>query len=146
MVECLDGSVLAQLGTPDMRTPIAYALAWPERIASPARAGSTSRPLAALDVRSARSRAVFRCLDCAYAVARAGRRAPARAQRRQRSRGRGVSRRNALRFTEIHQRSKQMLDNLRSAAAATDSSMMCLTIDARSARARTRAASLDKVS
>lgn len=34
MVEYLDGSVLAQLGTPDMRTPIACALAWPERIYS----------------------------------------------------------------------------------------------------------------
>ena len=30
-----DGSVLAQLGTPDMRTPIAYCLAWPKRIATP---------------------------------------------------------------------------------------------------------------
>lgn len=34
MVEYRDGSVLAQLGTPDMRTPIACCLAWPERIAS----------------------------------------------------------------------------------------------------------------
>ena len=33
MVEYSDGSVLAQLGTPDMRTPIAVALAWPERLA-----------------------------------------------------------------------------------------------------------------
>jgi len=32
MVEYLDGSVVAQLGAPDMRTPIACALAWPERI------------------------------------------------------------------------------------------------------------------
>ncbi|MFH1803415.1 MAG: 1-deoxy-D-xylulose-5-phosphate reductoisomerase [Pseudomonadota bacterium] len=32
MVEYSDGSVLAQLGTPDMRTPISYALAWPERL------------------------------------------------------------------------------------------------------------------
>jgi 1-deoxy-D-xylulose-5-phosphate reductoisomerase len=31
MVEYVDGSVLAQLGNPDMRTPIAYALAYPER-------------------------------------------------------------------------------------------------------------------
>ncbi len=30
-----DGSVLAQLGSPDMRTPIAYALAWPDRIETP---------------------------------------------------------------------------------------------------------------
>ncbi len=35
MVEYVDGSVLAQLGTPDMRTPIAVALAWPQRIATP---------------------------------------------------------------------------------------------------------------
>jgi 1-deoxy-D-xylulose-5-phosphate reductoisomerase len=35
MVAYIDGSVLAQLGTPDMRTPIAYTLAWPERMASP---------------------------------------------------------------------------------------------------------------
>jgi len=34
MVEYVDGSVLAQLGNPDMRTPIAHALAWPERIES----------------------------------------------------------------------------------------------------------------
>ena len=34
MVEYEDGSVLAQLGNPDMRTPIAHALAWPERIES----------------------------------------------------------------------------------------------------------------
>ena len=32
MVEYLDGSILAQLGSPDMRTPIAYAMAWPERM------------------------------------------------------------------------------------------------------------------
>ena len=32
MVEYSDGSVLAQLGTPDMRTPIAVALAWPDRL------------------------------------------------------------------------------------------------------------------
>ena len=34
MVEYVDGSVLAQLGSPDMRVPIACAMAWPERIAS----------------------------------------------------------------------------------------------------------------
>ncbi len=36
MVAYVDGSVLAQLGTPDMRTPIAYALAWPQRMSAPA--------------------------------------------------------------------------------------------------------------
>jgi len=34
MVEYVDGSILAQLGNPDMRTPIAHALGWPERIPS----------------------------------------------------------------------------------------------------------------
>jgi 1-deoxy-D-xylulose-5-phosphate reductoisomerase len=36
LVEFIDGSVLAQLGAPDMRIPLAYALAWPERIETPA--------------------------------------------------------------------------------------------------------------
>jgi len=35
MVEYVDGSTLAQLGTPDMRTPIAYAMAWPARMTCP---------------------------------------------------------------------------------------------------------------
>jgi 1-deoxy-D-xylulose-5-phosphate reductoisomerase len=35
MVEYIDGSVLAQLGSPDMRVPIAHALAWPDRMATP---------------------------------------------------------------------------------------------------------------
>ena len=36
MVEYVDGSVIAQLGSPDMRIPIAHALAWPERMPTPA--------------------------------------------------------------------------------------------------------------
>ena len=36
MVEYRDGSVVAQLGSPDMRIPIAHCLAWPERIDGPA--------------------------------------------------------------------------------------------------------------
>ncbi|HSG20654.1 MAG TPA: 1-deoxy-D-xylulose-5-phosphate reductoisomerase, partial [Burkholderiaceae bacterium] len=35
MVEYSDGSTLAQLGAPDMRTPIAHAMAWPERMSAP---------------------------------------------------------------------------------------------------------------
>ena len=35
LVEYVDGSVLAQLGAPDMRVPIAYTLAWPERMETP---------------------------------------------------------------------------------------------------------------
>ncbi len=36
LVEFVDGSVIAQLGSPDMRIPIAYALAWPDRMPTPA--------------------------------------------------------------------------------------------------------------
>jgi 1-deoxy-D-xylulose-5-phosphate reductoisomerase len=36
MVAYVDGSVLAQMGLPDMRTPIAYALGWPQRMTAPA--------------------------------------------------------------------------------------------------------------
>lgn len=35
MVEYIDGSVLAQMGSPDMRTPIAYAMGWPARMKAP---------------------------------------------------------------------------------------------------------------
>ena len=44
MVDYVDGSVIAQLGNPDMRTPIAQALAWPQRISS----GVTSLDLCAI--------------------------------------------------------------------------------------------------
>jgi 1-deoxy-D-xylulose-5-phosphate reductoisomerase len=47
LVEYVDGSTLAQLGVPDMRTPIACAYAWPERMAWPApRLDLTQEPLA----------------------------------------------------------------------------------------------------
>ena len=35
MVEYIDGSVLAQMGSPDMRTPLAYSMGWPKRISAP---------------------------------------------------------------------------------------------------------------
>ncbi|HET9032097.1 MAG TPA: 1-deoxy-D-xylulose-5-phosphate reductoisomerase [Dokdonella sp.] len=74
MVEYCDGSVLAQLGNPDMRTAIAYALAWPERI---------DAGVAPLDlVRIAQlgfeavDRRTFRCLDLAYQALAVGGIAP----------------------------------------------------------------------
>ena len=70
LVEYVDGSVLAQLGAPDMRTPIAHALAWPERIAS----GVESLDLlmaGPLEFR-APDTDKFRCLALAQAAARAG--------------------------------------------------------------------------
>jgi 1-deoxy-D-xylulose-5-phosphate reductoisomerase len=70
MVEYLDGSVLAQLGSPDMRTPIAHALAWPERITSGVDFLDLIRA-ARLDFR-APDYDKFRCLVLAQAAARAG--------------------------------------------------------------------------
>jgi 1-deoxy-D-xylulose-5-phosphate reductoisomerase len=70
LVEYVDGSVLAQLGAPDMRTPIAYALGWPERIHSGVefldllKAGK-------LEFRAPDGEK-FRCLALAQEAARAG--------------------------------------------------------------------------
>jgi 1-deoxy-D-xylulose-5-phosphate reductoisomerase len=70
MVEFVDGSVLAQLGTPDMRLPIQYALTYPERKAGPVKApdfvslGSLSFFEPDLDT--------FGCLRLAYDAARGG--------------------------------------------------------------------------
>lgn len=75
MVEYIDGSVLAQLGNPDMRTPIAHALAWPERIES----GVSSLDLIAtarLDF-TAPDYARFPCLRLAQQAAEASGAAPA---------------------------------------------------------------------
>jgi 1-deoxy-D-xylulose-5-phosphate reductoisomerase len=75
MVEFPDGSVLAQLGTPDMRTPLAYALAWPERVTSGARRLDFAR-LADLTF-EAPDRERFPCLGFAYDALRHGRGASA---------------------------------------------------------------------
>ena len=75
MVEFADGSVLAQLGTPDMRTPLAYALAWPERVTSGARRLDFTR-LAELTF-EAPDRGRFPCLGFAYDALRHGRGASA---------------------------------------------------------------------
>lgn len=75
LVQYVDGSVLAQLGNPDMRTPIAYALAYPERIA----AGVAPLDLfevAQLDF-AAPDFKRFPCLALAYQSLHAGGTAPA---------------------------------------------------------------------
>jgi len=75
LVQYVDGSVLAQLGNPDMRTPIAYALAWPERIASGV-APLDLFQIARLDFQ-APDYERFRCLALAFEALRAGGTAPA---------------------------------------------------------------------
>ena len=74
-VQYADGSVLAQLGNPDMRTPIAYAMAWPERIAAGVEPLDLFK-IARLDF-SAPDFERFRCLQLAYDVLREGGTAPA---------------------------------------------------------------------
>jgi 1-deoxy-D-xylulose-5-phosphate reductoisomerase len=75
MVEYLDGSVLAQLGNPDMRTPIAHALGWPERIGSGVESLDIVRA-GRLDFESP-DLGRFPCLKLAREAAEAGGTAPA---------------------------------------------------------------------
>ena len=75
MVQYVDGSVLAQLGNPDMRTPIAYALAWPERIDSGV-APLDLFAIAKLDF-VAPDLERFPCLALAYKALRSGGTVPA---------------------------------------------------------------------
>ena len=74
MVEYRDGSVLAPLGHPDMRTPIAHALAWPHRMAS----GAAFLDFSRLQLEfQAPDFARFPCLRLAFAALEAGGTAPA---------------------------------------------------------------------
>ncbi len=70
LVEYCDGSLLAQLASPDMRVPIAHALAWPQRQSSGAKALDLFQ-IARLDFEPP-DRARFPCLDLAYQALRAG--------------------------------------------------------------------------
>jgi 1-deoxy-D-xylulose-5-phosphate reductoisomerase len=75
LVEYTDGSVLAQMGLPDMRLPIAFALAYPERLASelPALPVTSMGPLTFQEP----DRQRFPALDLAYSAGRAGGTCPA---------------------------------------------------------------------
>ena len=75
MVEYLDGSVIAQLANPDMRTPIAYGLAWPDRMESGVSSLNlaTEQPLEFLEPDVQR----FPCLQLGIEAARAGGTVPA---------------------------------------------------------------------
>ena len=75
MVEFTDASTIAQLSNPDMRLPIGYALAWPDRIATPFGRIDWTR-LGRLDFEPP-DLAAFPCLGLAYAAGRAGGTVPA---------------------------------------------------------------------
>ncbi|HWU39190.1 MAG TPA: 1-deoxy-D-xylulose-5-phosphate reductoisomerase, partial [Candidatus Acidoferrum sp.] len=70
LVEFVDGSMLAQLGVPDMRVPIQYALTYPERRPNPAQRLALEG-LAGLSFEAV-DREKFPCLDLAYEAAQAG--------------------------------------------------------------------------
>ena len=75
LVEYTDGSVLAQLGNPDMRTPIAHALGWPERLESGV-PGLNLLDVGRLEFEAPDNHR-FPCLGLAYAALRQGGAAPA---------------------------------------------------------------------
>jgi 1-deoxy-D-xylulose-5-phosphate reductoisomerase len=75
MVEFTDGAVMAQLSMPDMRLPIGYALAFPERL--PTAFGAIDWSALSLLQFEQPERDLFRCLDLAYRAGRAGDLAPA---------------------------------------------------------------------
>ena len=74
LVQYVDGSVLAQMGNPDMRTPIAHALAWPKRINSGV-SDLNLAEIAKLDFEEP-DLVNFPCLGLAYEAARLGLDAP----------------------------------------------------------------------
>ncbi len=109
MVEYVDGSVLAQMGNPDMRTPIAHALAYPERIAS----GVRPLDLAAvgrLDFEKP-DLVRFPCLDLAYHALRSGGGAPAILNAANEI-AVGAFLEGRIRFTAIAQVVEQVLENV----------------------------------
>jgi 1-deoxy-D-xylulose-5-phosphate reductoisomerase len=75
MAEFTDGATIAQLSMPDMRLPIGYALAYPDRVGTAFGSMDWSRPTSLTF--EPPDRATFRCLDLAYDAGRQGETAPA---------------------------------------------------------------------
>lgn len=75
MVEYVDGCVIAQLGTPDMKAPIAYALSYPERITTGVKQLDLTSFSGLTFLRPDHDK--FRCLNLAYLAIRAGESMPA---------------------------------------------------------------------
>jgi 1-deoxy-D-xylulose-5-phosphate reductoisomerase len=131
MVVCRDMSVLAQLGTPDMRVPIAYALSFPERIESGARRLDLLS-CASLSFEEADERRfpglhlswqALRAADGSTAVLNAANEEAVAAFLEGR-----------LRFDQIHQINKSALEQLQPEAGECDSVEGLLGLDARARR------------
>lgn len=127
LVEYVDGSMLAQLGNPDMRTPIAHALAWPERIDS----GVAMLDLAAhgrLDF-SRPDPVRFPCLRLAREALAAGAAAPCVLNAANEIAVDAFLERR-IRFTDIARVNEAVLDALGAARAPSDTAEV-LALDAR---------------
>lgn len=116
MVSYRDGSVLAQLGNPDMRTPIAHALAWPKRI--PAGVNPLNLITSAALTFEQPDEAAFPCLKLARQAFEAGGTAPALLNAANEV-AVAAFLEDRIRFTEIPQVISQVLD-LSSIHAAND--------------------------
>jgi 1-deoxy-D-xylulose-5-phosphate reductoisomerase len=135
MVVCRDNSVLAQLGTPDMRVPIAYGLSFPERIASGAEVPDFAR-LASLSFEDPDHQR-FPGLELAWAALRgpAGGSAVLNAANEvavQAFLG------GTIRFDQIHTVNAQMLDAVTPEPRAADSIEALLELDSHSRRRATQ--------
>jgi 1-deoxy-D-xylulose-5-phosphate reductoisomerase len=138
MVEYIDGSLLAQLGNPDMRTPIAHALGWPERIES----GVSMLDLAThgrLDFERPDPER-FPCLRLAREALSAGAAAPCVLNAANEIAVDAFLERR-IRFTDIARVNEQVLDALGASSAPTDTEAV-LSLDRR-ARERARACLLE---
>jgi 1-deoxy-D-xylulose-5-phosphate reductoisomerase len=137
MVQYRDTSVVAQLGTPDMRVPIAYGLAWPDRVASGAQAldfhALADMTFEALDSRGHRER--FPGLALAWESLRAP---PGTTAILNAANEAGVAAflERRIRFDQIHQVNVETLDSV--TASKPESLEDLLGLDARSREAADR--------
>ncbi len=135
LVEYADGSVLAQLGNPDMRTPIAHALAWPARIESGVR-GLDLCEIGRLDFEPPDT-ARFPCLRLAREAAHASGTAPAILNAANEV-AVAAFLEGAIRFTDIAAVIERVLDEV--ACGSDDTIEAILADDARARAAARRAA------
>jgi len=131
MVVCRDASVLAQLGTPDMRVPISVGLAWPERVASGAGALDFER-LAALSFEPVDAQR-FPGLQLAYDALRAPEGTAAVLNAANEVAVAAFLERRAA-FTDIHRINARTLDAVQPDAADARSLEALLALDARARR------------
>ncbi len=131
MVVCRDNSVLAQLGTPDMRVPIAYGLAFPERVESGAAALDFAR-LSALEFEPA-DPARYPGLGLAW-QALGGPEGTTTVLNAANEVAVAAFLEGALGFDEIHRVNEAALDAVAPAAGESDSAEGLLALDARARR------------